>query len=104
MFFLTPASPNTASAPPMAVTHLGANWPQGARDSIRLAVARDSLGPRPGQGGPRRAPGTPGTEAVARQQRGAPKPPAPAASDQLLGSSGQETQHEAVLQFSYTDT
>ena len=29
---------------------------------------------------------------------------APAPSGQLLGSSGQETQHEAVLQCSYTDT
>ena len=43
-------------------------------------------------------------QAEARQQCVAPPGPAPAASDQLLGSSGQETQHEAVLQFSYTDT
>ena len=49
MLFLTPTSNNTASAPPLAVTHLGANWSQGARDSTRLAGARDSLGLAPGQ-------------------------------------------------------
>ena len=49
VIFLTPTSLNTASAPPLAVTHLGANWSQGARDSTRLAGARDSLGLAPGQ-------------------------------------------------------
>ena len=46
-------------------------------------------------------------QAKARQQCVAPPGTAPAASavsDQLLGSSGQETQYEAVIQCSYTYT